>query len=79
MEKLPNKFSTIQFLELLEEKGENITFADVYYGIWLPKKKATIASWYVESRRIEKILLPAIGNIPIKDLSPKTNFLHCKD
>lgn len=74
MEKLPNKFSTIQFLELLEEKGENITFADVYYGIWLPKKKATIASWYVESRRIEKILLPAIGNVPIKDLSPKMIF-----
>ena len=36
-------FSTALLLQSLHEKGDLITFADVYHGIWLPKKKATIS------------------------------------
>ena len=63
-------FSTALLLQSLHEKGDLITFADVYHGIWLPKKKATISSWKTEASRIEKILLPVIGHIPVKELTP---------
>ena len=67
-------FSTALLLQSLHEKGDLITFADVYHGIWLPKKKATISSWKTEASRIEKILLPVIGHIPVKELTPSIIF-----
>ena len=69
-----NNFSTALLLESLHQKGNEITFEDVYRGIWLPKKQATISSWFVEARRIENVLLPAIGSVPVKDITPKMIF-----
>lgn len=74
MEQLTKGYSTAVLLKSLSEKGGDITFGDVYRGIWLPLKKATISSWYPEARRIENVLLPAIGNVPVRDLTPKMIF-----
>lgn len=76
MDKLPMKFSTGKLLMALNERGSDATFEDIYRGIWLPKKQATISSWAVEARRIEKVLLPVIGNVPVRDLTPKIIFPH---
>lgn len=63
---------TESFLNVIDEKGDNATFADIFYSIWLPRKQSTIASWKTEAQRIENILIPAIGHIPIKELTPRT-------
>ena len=47
-------FSTALLLQSLHEKGDLITFADVYHGIWLPKKKATISSWKTGQAELKK-------------------------
>lgn len=51
-------------------KGDKATFRDIYECIWLPKKRSTIVSWRQEAVRIERVLLPALGDKPIKDISP---------
>jgi integrase len=55
----------------LAKKGEAATFRDVYECIWLPRKRATISSWKPEARRIENVLLPKLGDIPLKDITPQ--------
>jgi integrase len=58
-------------LKVIAQKGDQVTFRDIYEQIWLPKKRSTISSWKQEARRIESILLPAIGDIPVKDITPQ--------
>lgn len=69
---LPNsQLKVTELLKIIAQKGDDVTFGDLYHTIWLPKKKATISSWLHEARMIEKNLLPFIGDIPIKKLTPK--------
>lgn len=66
-----NNPTVSSFFKTIAEKGDQVTFKDIYEQIWIPKKKSTIVSWKTEGRLIRNVLIPAIGDIPIKDITPQ--------